>query len=296
MNTQHLWYFINTAQTRSIRKAAYYCNTSPGTIASALNELSKQLLVPLYTKTNYGIELTDEGRCFYSAAQNILSKLDKCMHFFSKNNINLDGNLHFSAVPGIMSYILAPIFNVLAENYPHLDMTFFTGSPEDILDRINTMRDDIGYFNISEDDWEYYSEKYPDIIFSRYITCDYVFLASRQHPLAKKISVSIDDLLKHPTTVYVHHEVTDNPFYKANSNIQFTQNENYNSQLIKDYNYLTIIPYLNKKMQPDFLDIHSQVLLFPKVAYPYYIACIYHKKSTKLQLIHQYLDFANLFY
>ena len=77
MNTMHLWYFINVAQTRSIRKAAQFCGTSPSTIASALKDLTGEMIVPLYKKTAFGVELTEEGRLLYTSAQNIISKLEQ---------------------------------------------------------------------------------------------------------------------------------------------------------------------------------------------------------------------------
>lgn len=299
MNTTHLHYFINVAQTRSIRKAAQLCGTSPSTISSALKELTETMVVPLYKKTSFGIELTKEGCTFYDTAQKIITELEQCKYYFQCKKHHLAGTLHLCAIPGIMSYIMPPVFNTLMSLRKDFDATFHTFTIEELLNRINCFQEDIGYINLSEDEFEYYEEKYPDLIFQKYIACQSVFLTNKNHPLAKKITVKANDLSQYPIIVYVHNDITDNPFMKKGiyNNLQFTHNENYSAELIKeDYNYLTVVPYLNGKIQHEFFDVHSHVLLFPSIEYVYYVTCVYHKNSPNQDLINEYLKFTELFY
>jgi len=299
LNTNHLYYFINVAQTRSIRKAAQLCGTSPSTISSALKELTETMVVPLYKKTSFGIELTEEGCIFYDTAQKIITELDQCKYHFQSKRKHLTGTLHLSAVPGIMSYIMPPVFNTLMGLWKDFDASFHTFDTEELLNRVNCKQEDIGYINLSEDEFEYYKEKFPNLIFQKYIACHSVFLTNKKHPLAKKTTAKANELSQYPIIVYVHNDIADNPFMKnaTYNNLYFTHNENYSAELIKeDYNYLTVVPYLNGKMQYEFFDIHSQVLLFPQNEYIYYVTCVYHKNTPNQNLINEYLTFAKLFY
>lgn len=298
MNINQLWFFINVAQTRSIRKAAEYCTTNPSTITSALKELNKDFFVPLYKKTHFGIELTEEGRIFYTTAQKIIFELEQCKYQFQTKNFQLNGSLQFAAVPGIMSYIMSPIFNMLMRFYPDFKATFYTFGSNQVLKEVNAQRADIGYINLSDEEFELYEEKFPDLVFKKFITCNSVLLANKCHPLAHKVTVHAKELSQYPILMYVHNDITDNPFMQKTiyHNIQFTQNENYSSELIKEYNYLAVVPYLNGKIPHDFFDIDSQVLLFPSEQFVYYVTYACHKNSSKKQLLDTYFSFSKQFY
>ena len=113
------------------------------------------------------------------------------------------------------------------------------------------------------------------------------------------MTVNAGELAQYPIVLYVHSDVIDNPFMRQTiyKNIQFTKNENYLLELIKEeYHYLTVVPYLNGRMQNEFFNINSQVLLFPQNDFTYYVTCVYHKSSPKHELIQDFLSFAKLFY
>lgn len=299
MNINHLWYFINVAQTRSIRKTADFCKTSPSTITSALKKLSDETLVPLYNKTAFGIELTEEGRVLYTAAQSVIAKLEQCNIYYMSQHLHISGSLKFAALPGIMAYILSPIFSTMMSFYTDLTASFNTYDTEQLLLQVDQMQEDIGYLNFVEEDFSYYSELYPNLIFQKYVTCRSVFLTNKNHPLSEKVTVSSSALSQYPIVAYVHNNISDNPLMRKHffKNIQFTHNENYSAEVIKEsYNYLALIPYLNGKIPDEFYDINSQILLFPQNDLTYYVTCVYHKNSPKKMLIQDYLIFADQFY
>lgn len=291
MNTRQLEFFVTAAQARSIHRAASLCETQPSTVFSAIKELEKELIVPLYQKTPYGIELTKEGCLFYEAAEEIILKLHRFQQKIQFSQLNLCGEIQFAAIPGIMSYILPDFSLNLANQFFSLSIQYHTLPHKEILEQLNTDSLHLGYIHVSSEDLKQYQQQYPNLTFRPILECNYVYMASKKNPLAKKVTITEQELSSASLSIYVHNKIEDNPVLLnlPCKKIFFTNSEKSSTVMMFEHNYLTLVPYYNKKLVSHILDIYNNVLLFPKKPQTNYITAVYAKHSSKITLIEQLL-------
>ncbi len=303
MNTQQLLYFITTAQTRSVRQAARFCGVSPATISVVLQQLSDELQTSLSKKSSGAFELTAEGVLFYEAAQEILTLIDSSRCHFYASQFHLAGQLHLAAIAGIFPFVLSPFLTTVMMECSQLILTFQSLTAEDILQQVSAQKIDLGYLHLTEKDEAIYAQKHPDLIFERFITYDFVFMAHKNHPLAKKKKRSIGSvfLKNYPLILYVHEAVADNPLLTAFSTqstqkVYFTQNTNYLAHMVNEQDYLTLIPYINQRLPTQFFDIRSQVIFFPQKPLCYHTGFVYAAQTAEQTLLQNFIAFARHFY
>ena len=71
MNTKILEYFIAAAEEQNISRAAERCYISQPALSQHIQQLEKQLGVPLFTRTGRHGELTDYGKVYLNNAHAI---------------------------------------------------------------------------------------------------------------------------------------------------------------------------------------------------------------------------------
>lgn len=76
MNIQQMKYVVAVANNGSFREAAKKMFVSQPSLSAGIKELETELGITLFTRTNRGAYLTEEGQDFLNRAEKILVQLD----------------------------------------------------------------------------------------------------------------------------------------------------------------------------------------------------------------------------
>ncbi len=128
MDVRRLKYFIVTAEERSISRAAERLHITQPPLTRHIQSLEEELGVQLFTRTNWGVELTQAGKALLSHARNIKAHVELATEEIrrvasgqaGRFDIGVFGSAMLNVIPRILSsYTLAcPDVHVVLHNAP----------------------------------------------------------------------------------------------------------------------------------------------------------------------------------
>jgi DNA-binding transcriptional LysR family regulator len=121
MNFKHLKYFVATADTGQVSRAAKLLSISQSSVTGSVRELEAILNVVLFERRAKGMELTKAGREFLQVARDILEKVDAA-HQIDRGTSDISGTLTLAATYTVIGYFLPFHLGRLANRYPLIDI------------------------------------------------------------------------------------------------------------------------------------------------------------------------------
>lgn len=121
MNFKHLKYFVATADTGQVSRAAKLLSISQSAVTGSVRELETILGTALFVRRAQGMQLTDAGREFLHSARDILEKLDGAQQLLQRNT-DVQGAITLAATYTVIGYFLPYHLGRLAQLYPGIDI------------------------------------------------------------------------------------------------------------------------------------------------------------------------------
>ncbi|MBV47603.1 LysR family transcriptional regulator [Sulfitobacter sp.] len=121
MNFKHLKYFVATADTGQVSRAARLLSISQSSVTGSVRELEAILGVTLFERRAQGMELTKAGREFLQVARDILEKVDAAYQI-RRGTSDISGTLKVAATYTVLGYFLPFHLGRMAQLYPHIDI------------------------------------------------------------------------------------------------------------------------------------------------------------------------------
>lgn len=192
MDTRELQTFIVTADEGSISRAAEKLFISSVSVMNRLNSLESTVGVRLFVRTNHGTSLTAAGRAFYKSAQDILALVNRS----TRNARKIEEAEQY--VIRIGTSVLRPCRDLIDlweeaddGNQPfRLELVPFSDS-KDSLSTLLRQPSPVVDCYLSPCDALQWQEDY-NILLLKSLPCRVG--VPRKHPLAKKTSLTWDDL------------------------------------------------------------------------------------------------------
>ena len=121
MNFKHLKYFVATADTGQVSRAAKLLSISQSSVTSSVRELEAHLGATLFERRAQGMELTKAGREFLQAARDILEKIEAARQI-DQSSSEINGTLTLAASYTVIGYFLPYHLGRLTQLYPGIDI------------------------------------------------------------------------------------------------------------------------------------------------------------------------------
>lgn len=178
--------FLNVADTGSVTRAARQVHLSQPACSMALQDLEKQVGIPLFDRHGNRLSLNDRGRMLLPLAQEILSRTVAVQHLFEGPTGELQGDLKLGASSTIGNYLIPLVMGDFIDEHENVHLTLEVNNTRDIIRHIREFRIDCGFIEgvCTE----------PDIQKINWRTDKLAIITSPKHPLASAASVSADDL------------------------------------------------------------------------------------------------------
>ncbi|TDK43245.1 LysR family transcriptional regulator [Antarcticimicrobium luteum] len=121
MNLRHLKYFVATAETGQVSRAATVLSISQSSVTGAIRDLEAELGAELFQRSAHGMEMTEAGREFLGSAREILQKLEEATKL-TRQHSAVTGVISLAATYTVIGYFLPYHLDRLANLYPGLEI------------------------------------------------------------------------------------------------------------------------------------------------------------------------------
>ena len=194
MKLYQIEYMLTTARKGSFSKAADELMVSRPAVSKAIKDLEEEFDVEFFTRTTTGIEITETGKIFCERAaelQEILKDISMQMIIAKdREKLNKDRTLNiymsFNA-----SFVLIDMISEFRKAYPdiHLETGEIDITKRDSLESEYNCDISIGLSFV---------QKKKNWIYKDLCSCEFVFCCNKDHPLAGRKSVSVQDIKDEP--------------------------------------------------------------------------------------------------
>lgn len=189
MELRTLKYFLVVAREGSLTKAAKYLHVTQPTLSVQMKQLEEELGKQLFTRSNYSINLTEEGMKLKKRAEDILELVDKTVDEI-KNLSTVNGVIQIGSSESVNLLDVVKIFKEFRERYPSVSFDLYSGDTKRMEERISSGLMDFAIISQPQVDLE----KYNYLVIPKKDV--WGVLMRKDDPLACKEYLTIEDIIE----------------------------------------------------------------------------------------------------
>ncbi len=211
MTLQQLKYLVTVAECKNITAAAEKLYISQPSLSAAIHNLEKEMNVTAFVRSNKGMTVTKEGEELLSFARNLLEQAD-----IMKERFCTDTNRKPKFCVSCQHYSFAVnAFVDVVNKFDASEYNFTLRETQtgEIIDDVANGNSELGILYLSESNEEVLRKliKKNDLVFEEMFEASPHIFISKNHPLAEKETINLDELKPYPYLVYEQGE--RNSFY-----------------------------------------------------------------------------------
>ena len=211
MTLQQLKYAVTVADTRNITEASKKVFISQPSLTAAIHELEEEMGITIFSRSNKGVTITNEGDEFLSYARQVLEQANLLEDRFKGSG---SGNTIFSVSCQHYSFAVNAFVDVIREfGGNEYDFTIRETQTHEIIEDVAHLKSEVGVLYTSSRNENVISKlvKKNNLQFEPLFTAPLHIFISTKNPLAKKKKIKLTDLTPYP---YLTYEQGDfNSFY-----------------------------------------------------------------------------------
>ena len=213
MTLQQMKYAITIAECGSMNEAAHKLYITQPSLSSMIKELEKELGIVLFSRSNRGISITQEGEEFLGYARQIIEQYNLLQDRF------VDRTSHrtkFSVSTQHYSFaVKAFIETAKAFGMDDYEFAIHETKTHEVLTHVRNMKSEIGILYLNDFNREALTKIFHEyaLDFHPLFACDISVYLWKNHPLANRDEISIEQLRPYPCLSFEQGDY--NSFYFA---------------------------------------------------------------------------------
>jgi LysR family hydrogen peroxide-inducible transcriptional activator len=136
VSLKQLRYFDAVVRTGHFGKAAEQCAVTQPALSMQIQEMEKDLGMPLLERGRNGVIPTEAGREIAGRAARILSEVRDIVDFARRQGETLAGPLHFGVIPSVAPYLLPALLPLIRSKFPDLDLSLRETQTQHLVDEL----------------------------------------------------------------------------------------------------------------------------------------------------------------
>jgi LysR family transcriptional regulator, hydrogen peroxide-inducible genes activator len=136
ISLKQLRYFDAVVRTGHFGKAAEQCAVTQPALSMQIQEMEKDLGVPVLERGRNGVIPTEAGREIAGRAARILSEVRDIVDFARRQGETLAGPLHFGVIPSVAPYLLPALLPLIRSKFPDLDLSLRETQTQHLVDEL----------------------------------------------------------------------------------------------------------------------------------------------------------------
>ncbi len=142
MQIRQLKYFVATAESGQVSRAAVALSVSQSSVTTAIRELEAETTAQLFERSAQGMELTQAGRELLAVAYEILAKVEEARNLGQRASSG-KGSLSIAVTYTVMGYFLPYHLDRLSRLHPELKISVYEMNREVIEEGLISNRFDL---------------------------------------------------------------------------------------------------------------------------------------------------------
>lgn len=215
MTLQQLKYAVAVADSRNITEASRRVFVSQPSLTAAIRELEAEMGITIFSRSNKGVTVTNEGDEFLSYARQVLEQASLLEDRFKSENASI-GNTIFSVSCQHYSFAVNAFVDLIRTfGGNEYNFTLRETQTHEIIEDVAHLKSEIGVLYLSSRNENVITKliKKNNLAFEALFTAPLHVFISKKNPLAKKKKIKLTDLVDFP---YLTYEQGDfNSFYFA---------------------------------------------------------------------------------
>lgn len=207
MEIRNIETFVSAVETGSFSAAADLLGYTQSTVTVHIKQLEDEFGVLLFERIGKQVHLTEEGRCFYEHALDILREVKIAAESIRPSN-KPSGLLRLGSVNSLSQLQLPGLIMELHDRFPEISVAVESESPPLLFEMLRHNELDLLYLlgggPLPDDMISVYERKEP-----------LSFVVSKDHPLAKKKKVTLSELAEEEFVTTQKSAVTLGRYMKA---------------------------------------------------------------------------------
>ena len=122
LSLRQIRYFIATAETGQVSRAAIDLHVSQSAITTAIKGLEEMLGTKLFERQSHGVALTYEGNQFLQHAKHIMATVDEALQMSGRANTNIAGRIRLAVSYTVAGYFLPAYLPRFARGFPNIEI------------------------------------------------------------------------------------------------------------------------------------------------------------------------------
>ena len=187
---RHLETFCRVAALKSFSRAADDLFLTQPTVSGHILSLERSLSLRFFDRTGREVRLTKAGEMFLQYASKILMIRKDLLNALSEFSQGIRGELSLGAstIPG--EYLLPKLMGAFKREHPLFALSLKIADSKKIVQELLQGEIEFGLIGAKLN--------HPSLQYEKYEEDEIIIVAPSDHPLARKRSVSFEDLLKEP--------------------------------------------------------------------------------------------------
>lgn len=203
MTVQQLKYIVTVAETGSITEAAKKLFISQPSLSNAIHEIEKEAGITVFNRSRQGIALTQEGMEFLGYARSVVQQ----MNLLEDRYVNNESEKVRFAVSTQHYTFTSNAFVEMVERFGQDRYEFILNETQtrQILEDVKNRFSDLGIIFLSSENESVIRRELAErrLVFHRLFDAEPHIFIRREHPLAGRASVSLDDLKDYPRLNFI---------------------------------------------------------------------------------------------
>ncbi|WP_124060950.1 LysR family transcriptional regulator [Gordonibacter sp. Marseille-P4307] len=290
MTLQQLRYLIAISEHGSINAAAQNLYISQSNLSTAVKELERELGITIFTRSNRGVHLTNDGTELLGYARQVIEQADMLETRYAHGR---ESQVRLAVSTQHYHFSLQAFINVAegceSEKYDFVLRECATG---EIIDDVRTFRSDVGVLYMDDFNSRVLQKAFKDaeVTFTPLFKARVHVFVSEKHPLADRKILNLGDLDEYPR--YSFEQGTANSFYYSeepfgylphNRNIRYSDRGTLTNLLTSFNGYTVSTGVLSPEMHEGIVAIPLDVDQKMTVGY------IMHNERRPGQLLLRYI-------
>jgi DNA-binding transcriptional LysR family regulator len=121
-NLNALLLFTKVVEMASFTRAAESTGTQKGRVSAVIRELEQSVGVALLHRTTRSVQLTEDGRLFYSRALDLLAEAEELQNMFASNGAPVRGKLRIDMPTELAKSIVIPALPEFLSAHPAVEL------------------------------------------------------------------------------------------------------------------------------------------------------------------------------
>ncbi len=182
--------FCHAAQSGSITEAAEMLFLSQPSVTLQIQALEREMEITVFERRGPKISLTPEGEVLYQLASPLVEGIDRLGESFAAHMGDLQrGELNIAAGESTILYVLPDVTKAFSDEYPGISMKLHNVTGRDGLSMIRSDQCDFAVGSMIDIP--------DDIRYEPIVTYYPALICSKDHPLAKKREITLEEISQH---------------------------------------------------------------------------------------------------